>query len=374
MPAATYLVNRNRIVADLFLLAFLFFPFISSAQYFKIDTIRFESATVDYVESGNIFPELVLDKHWKPASFINEYLHMDFLHVMPHTKGNPFEAISPAEGEIQGTSAVSFNIENNSSRVFSVSVSGDYTSAYSEHFTLFYSFNSQTGEYITLADLFTTESMERIQKKLAEKRVAEVKEFMQVIDTNEETGAMQYQLYKACIPYLLESNLKYEQFYLTDSTITFVHGRCSDHALMALDDLGDYYNSFLLTEVKKELTPFGLALLFGKAVKAKSSPTYPGMKLMKGKIGKTLEVTCIMGRMYDNPNEVDGMYFYNKDGNMITITATLGKLQWDIIEYSGPNVKNAHITGTYKDGVFTGQWKHEGDGRKLPVILKLAHQ
>ncbi|MFI5204230.1 MAG: hypothetical protein ACHQF2_07015 [Flavobacteriales bacterium] len=368
----------KNVVSTLALVAIYFFcAFKIQAQYFKVDTIQFESADhpIDgFSEDGNYFPEIISEKHWKVASYINEYLHMDFLHIMPHTKGNPFEAISPADGEMNGTTGIGFTMENNSSRIFSVSVSADYTSAYTENFTLFYNFNAQTGEYITLYDLFSKESMVRIQQTLVAQRVAEIKDFISSLDTNDETGYEQYQLYTACIPYMKESALEYESFFLTDTTITFVHGRCSNHAMRAIDDLDAYYNTFSFSSLKNEFSAFANELIYGKPSKAKSKPAYPAMKLMKGKIDKDLYVTFIMGRMFTDSPDVSGMYFYDKEGNMIELSATIDKQQWAVIEYSGPNIKNAGMKGEYKDGVFKGRWQHDTDGRNLPVLLKLAHQ
>lgn len=358
-------------------MALLFLPATGFTQYFKVDTVRFEDPhkKIDYYDPmNNMFPEVVSEKHWKQSVLINSYLHADFLHVLPHTHGNPFEAISPAEGEMMGTTDIDFTIENNSSRIFSVAISADYTSAYSERFSLYYNFNAQTGEYITLRDLFTSEGLLQIQKQLVEQRVAEVKEFLSTRDTNEETGYEQYMLYTNCLPYIQESSVEYEQFILTDTKITFIHERCSNHAMRVIDDLDEFQNTLDLATLKPNLTLFGKELLYGKPTKAKSNPAYPSMKMMKGKIGKKLDVTFIMGRQFTNsPNNVSGMYFYDKEGNMIELSAELNGSKWSVIEYSGPNVRHAHMEGEYVNGVFKGKWVNDKDGRVWTIEIKLAH-
>src|SRR5688572_33303709 len=120
MTAAPCPVPKKKIVVSLtrLVLVVLFFPVTAQSQFYKVDTLRFESPDnkLDFYDPlNNIFPVVVSEKRWKQASLINEYMQGDFLHLMPNTHANPFEAISPSLGEIQGSTDIDFTIENNSS-------------------------------------------------------------------------------------------------------------------------------------------------------------------------------------------------------------------------------------------------------------------
>lgn len=92
-------------------------------------------------------------------------------------------------------------------------------------------------------------------------------------------------------------------------------------------------------------------------------------KNYKGKIGNyDVYVT-----LKNNGNSFSGSYFYERKG--IEIKLVDGKLennQFTCFETDYLNHKTAKITGTLKNGIFSGTWKNLTTQKELPVKLQIS--
>jgi hypothetical protein len=94
--------------------------------------------------------------------------------------------------------------------------------------------------------------------------------------------------------------------------VRFEQGRCSNHAMRALDDLDGFSQHYASAQLRTWLTPYGAAVLLGEATA--TAPTSPFGQVLQGSIGARLPVTLRL----ESPNDdgsVSGTYFYDRFRN-----------------------------------------------------------
>ena len=87
---------------------------------------------------------------------INTYLHVMELEGLPgRFERSPFERIRPKEGEIWGTNSLDYRIDTEQPGFLSLTISGEYTGAYTSMGHVTYLFDLDSGQPIGLSQLFT---------------------------------------------------------------------------------------------------------------------------------------------------------------------------------------------------------------------------
>jgi len=319
---------------------------------------------VDHFDMINEFPVVKSKSNPEAAWRINTVLHYRSLDkVYREDDVKRFSAVFPPEGEIQGSSEFSYDVLANNDRYFSIAIGSAYTGAYSEYFTLYYTFDAKTGQPIYLKDIFAESVITDFSEWVAESISTQIRDFMNEIDQEDNYGVDQYNMYAECLSYYEEpSPLSDEYFFLTDSTITFVKGRCSNHMMAGLDELWEFYEDYDLSEVKGLMSDNGLALVNGEPL-VREEYEIPTGKLLQGKIGDKYPITFFIRNTY--LNHYSGVYWYDKVEKPITL---YGKYIDDQGFLEIDEKVDGKITGTMtlspmKDGSLEGEWI-SADGEK----------
>lgn len=206
---------------------------------------------------------------------INNTLCSDFLDIdRSKIKKSIFENIWPGGENNYGLlSDISYEVLQNSTRIFSISISAEGCGAYCEPFTRYYNFDLQTGKEFKLEDLLTPagnklllEAMNKQKKELLQQKIRSAKELLSKKGSAVDKDDKEYyeemiEVYNSCLESQLYTSLDYAQFSLQQKTLVVFTDRCSAHVNRNVDELGDFEFGFSLTNWKKQFSAFGLSLL-----------------------------------------------------------------------------------------------------------------
>lgn len=171
--------------------------------------------------------------------------------------------------------------------------------------------------------------------------------------------ADQLALYKDCVQTLADVNLSWFSFYVKRSSMVFVKGRCSNHAMRALDDLGTFYIEKPISTLQPYLSAYGKNLLSNTPKQVKNHAI--AGKLLKGSIGKAPVYFMFSDVMPDGSANV--LYWYKKYQTPIELTGTIKNKKITLHERNYDETKRkwlqkARIHGTWQGGKVTGTWQN----------------
>ncbi len=248
----------------------LLLPLLASSQVIvkEIKEMHPVRKTEEYV-----FP-LIKAKSSTISDRINNTLCSDFLDVdRRKIKKSIFENIWPGGENNYGLlSDISFEVLQNSNRIFGISISAEGCGAYCEEFTRYYNFDLQTGKQFFLEDLLTAdgkklllESINKQKKETLEHKIRLAKETLRrkgssLSEEDKEYYEEMIEVYSNCLE-RKQSSFEYAQFSLQQKTLAVFTGRCSAHVNRNVDELGDFEFGFSITSWKKHFSKYGLSLL-----------------------------------------------------------------------------------------------------------------
>lgn len=237
-----------------------------------------------------VFPLVKMKNNPRVAEKINMYLQVTLLETIPHAARNPFEKISKGTTSYQGfADFYDWKASPTPENILSVALSGDATGAYTENFTKYQNFDLRTGNRIDIQDVLTVEGEFFILEKCKTTIRKRIKKILQQIEkeianNDEEYLKEQKELYLDYLEWLKEYDMNWFSYSFEKNQILFIRGRCSNHAMRALDDLGTYKIPITYQELKPYLTDFGKSLIFNSPKNVEISN--PNFRIYKGKIGK----------------------------------------------------------------------------------------
>jgi len=351
------------------LFVFVFGAFFSNAQ-FEIDSFLQE----DQFEDVSKFPIIQSSENPKAAERINIILHHRMLEkIYRQDDANRFDQVFPPEGEFHGASDFDFEILANNKRFLSIAISCAYTGAYSEYYTQYFSFDTKSGQPIKLSDMFGQESSIELSEWVSSAVYVQIHEFMNAIDMEDEEsyGQEQYEMYAECASWYEEPRpLSEESYYLTDSTITFVKGRCSNHMMMALDDLWEFHEEYTLDELYSMMSKSGMSLMDGNGLTFETI-AIPDGKVMEGNIGGKYPITMILNHSYDD--NYLGIYWYNKVQKPIKLGGEVDDAAFfHLTESVNDKVTGEMDVQVILGGTLEGDWKNSEGTKKLDISVSIA--
>lgn len=254
----------------MFLFFTLLLPFLVAGQV----TVKEIKETHPVEETGEYIFPFIKAKSSAVSNLINNILCSDFLDVdRAKIKKSIFENVWPGEENPVGRlHDISYEVLQNSNRIFSISISAEGCGAYCEGFTRYYNFDLQTGKQFLLEDLLTAdgkklllESINKQKKETLEHKVRSAKETLRkkgssLSEEDKEYYKEMIDVYNNCLERTY-SSFEYAQFSLQQKTLVVFTGRCSAHVNQNVDELGDFEFGFSLANWKKHFSPYGLSLL-----------------------------------------------------------------------------------------------------------------
>lgn len=284
----------------------------------------------------NVFPNIVYKTNPRIEDKINTCLQLENLEHLPNQfRLNPFEKV--AYGLERSYGSVYFHDYNQvetPSNIFSLMLHGDATGAYSEGFENYYNFDLRTGNKITLTNIFTENGIIEIKDQLnlevkntIDAFVAYIHEFPRGDD---DVVNDQLDLYAYCAEDIEENSIDYYEYYFEKDSITFVRGRCSNHAMRAIDDLGSFTIKIAYTNIETFLSEYGKGLLSGESIIHKNGN--PEGKFYKGTINNKYSITVFVSRVHSD-NSLGMHYWYDKYRTPIEWDGRLVNNHFSLIEY-----------------------------------------
>jgi len=346
-------------------------PYVLSAQYFSVDTIK----ALDIYEQASSFPEIIPPESksaWPEdaAQTINTYLKYKLLsQVQGKGAANIFEVVFPNDENFGGQSEFDFSVLANNSNYLSLRISYSFTGAYTEYTDEYFSFSSQNGEHLTLHDLFEGNNYQTVGKMVSTECVMTIHEYLAELDMEEEDAEDKKMMYQECLESFSEGGFPSYTFYLTDSTIVFTRYRCSNHMMAALDDLWEFNVPMSFEEVRPYLSDKGKKLLFREALDLKAGVHVPESKILRGTLDGKYPIVALFSSL--DGTYLSGVYWYDKYRTPIDLYS--GSVNEGVYEFweMKDDQRTARIEFMYQNGQIIGVWEKADGSNSLPLVLRV---
>ncbi|MBV8327942.1 hypothetical protein [Chryseobacterium sp.] len=322
----------------------LFFLLVSGLGFSQQKNVKISNLppkTEDFV-----FPVISYSDQPKVEYKINTFLQVDELEYVPGSQISPSKLVST------GTTSFSNYIYYYSwkkietpKNILSIGMDGEASGAYPESFAIWKNFDLRTGNFINAEDLFQPDSVKIVEGIIRQKVKKRISDFLVRLKAEKnppDETKDQIAMYEDCFT---EHTLEDIRYFFGKDKLTFVAGRCSNHAMRALDELDSHEIELSYKELDTYWSAYTRNLLNGSD---KTEKTSFRNKLYKGKIDGKYPVTVLVTRFYpaDNNSGVKAFhaeYWYDKSKKLI---------QWD------GQMKGNHISITENDHYddATSQW------------------
>jgi hypothetical protein len=297
--------------------------------------------------------------------------------VPPADPGKSLDVLS--EEESRSIPYLSFQVLRNDARIFSVLLDGESCGAYCERFQRPLAFEAGTGRLLTGEDLFTDAGRQALTAEIVKRNQKAIQDHIEKIRDKGVSGFGSQEDFNAALEMYqncLENwrSKEWQQWpgnmEIHPSEVLFVHGRCSNHVMQGLDDLGDLRNSFAYATLKPWLSDYGLGLLLGEKTAAR--PGSPLGQWLKGTIGNNIRITLYLSKPFHDSvgTDISGYYFYDKYRKPLKLQGKQKEGRLMLEEYDRKAAPQA-VMALENDGKggLQGQWKNREGKKILPVKL-----
>lgn len=321
------------------------------------------------------------------ATRINEALYLRHMGMPPPVKPGKTFALSDGAEVPTSTASQDVTVTRNDDQILSIQIDREGCGAYCENYAESISFDARTGRTITLEDVLNAYGKTEIPKRMMVERVRQYKERIKHLNQQlkaqrakgkkaatdtEDDLELRVELNERCAEEELQkkaSKAWYPVDYLrfgfsAAKDMVFTSGRCSNHAMRALDDVGDVSLTLSAKALDKMLTPYGQSLMMEATEVPEPSTVY--QQVLHGKIGSAAITALLTSSAYGPSDQsITGVYYYNKYRKPIALS---GKQVGQMISLSeGTDKTQAKTTLKLGRAGLSGQW--EGDGKTLPMTL-----
>ncbi len=285
----------------------------------------------------------------------------------------------------QGTSSLQYTaqfIPAASPRLLSLAFTGEGCGAYCEDFASTRTFDLRDGRALSLGDLLTPDGFAAVGKRVdAERRRAYLKQVRQLQAAvkaapkhkkkdDEDDTEDRLLLNQDCLKQV-EGEPSLPQWLLSESFtldgrggMTLLVGRCSNHAMRALDDVGDITVAIGAAELQGSLTPYGLAVVRQQGDAPTPSAAFDGREL-HGRVGGAA-VTMKLEPLRDGA-ETRGWYAYDKYRTPIALAVHREGSEVVAVEQAASQGK---FELTIAGGSLAGTWSDKDRRKTLPAVVQ----
>ncbi|KMQ65812.1 hypothetical protein ACM46_08150 [Chryseobacterium angstadtii] len=351
----------------------VFFLFISGLSFSQQQLVKITDLQPKTEDS--VFPLISYSKNPLVEKKINTYLQVSELEYIPDSGGNPFKLVSTATNSYSNyVYFYSWKKLQTPDNILSIAMDGEASGAYPEGFSNWENFDLRTGNAINAYDLFQPSAVKAVENIINKKVRKRINDFLtQLKSEKNPTEEVQEQigLYEGCST---DNTLEYIKFYFGKTSLTFVAGRCSNHAMRALDDLDSHSIEVPYKDLEKYWSSYAKNLLSGSG---NTATTGFQNKLMKGKIDQ-YPITVLIKHLYQDNGETSfsAVYWYDKNKKLIEWS---GKIKGDKIsitendrydEGKGEWIQRAEIQAVRKGSRITGTWQDYKTKKYLNLELE----
>jgi hypothetical protein len=241
----------------------------TSDRMLTVETM--EEASIFGDGSTNRFPRVRHPLTASIADGINADLFAEIFGAEWEEGMSVADAIHPNDNGIPPISDISYRVIENNPRFLSLAISAEGCGAYCEPFTRRLNYDAATGRRIPLTELFTEAGVALLSDSVTSWKRKEITDFLK--ETRQESGSARgddeeyveemIAMYDGCLSMLdeYEEDFAYLDFTIDRGAVTIYLPRCSNHAMLALDELGDFSYRIDFTRWKHDLTPYGKKVL-----------------------------------------------------------------------------------------------------------------
>ncbi|MES2756301.1 MAG: hypothetical protein V4693_02915 [Pseudomonadota bacterium] len=303
------------------------------------------------------------------AARINDALFLGELGML--ARRNPGQFVTAGAG-IEPMSQ-GFTVDGEGGPVLSINFQIEGCGAYCETYHSVHNFDTASGRRVNDVDLVTAPGMRELARQMMMTRLSAYT--IQLADLAARLKAEKQRDVRADLEERIalngecadmerekladESGLAQAFSYYTQQhagqALVLTSGRCSNHAMRALDDVGDVTMPVPYAKLRPWLTGYGKALLLGEGT-ARASGMY--RQLLRGHINGIIPITMQLAN--ERGNSVNGVYLYDKvgkpiklvgkrEGNELTLMERLGEE-----ETAGATIKLV-VTGSQLKGQWIGK-------------------
>jgi hypothetical protein len=254
------------------LFIYLFTTLASYGQPVKIETIKQVNPITKEIY---VFPKIIISKSLMATQKVNGKLRETVLGILEQTSdANIFDSVWRTSGRQENISNLSFKVKELSSSILSLSISGEGCGAYCEAFDYYFTFNTKTGNQLTLDSLFTNKGLIAILKTLNDNKqtklnteLKQIKHSLSLASVKKDAAEKErfsemLSMYTECLTKKIEVQYTtYIQFLIENGTLIIYTDRRSAHYNRAYDELWTFVNRIVLKNSKKLLTQYGVSLV-----------------------------------------------------------------------------------------------------------------
>lgn len=269
------------------------------------------------------------------AARINNQLFIDTFEVMAPARAS--DGLREVSADTwRSRPEIDFKVQRNDGRLFSVTFANEGCGAYCESYNTAYAFDAASGRRLDIEDLFTPAGRAELGKELKASTLAAIKAEISRLKSGKsdkakasagkevaaEDRAAAIKMYEDCAQQRQSpdygSALETRAMDIQAKAVVFTAERCSNHAMRALDNLGNFTLRLAPEKLAPQLSAYGRYLLLGEKAQF-SEPTSPWGQVFHGSMGDKLPVTVYVGSL--NPDgSVMGVYFYDRHRKPISLS------------------------------------------------------
>lgn len=324
-------------------LSAMFLSNFSYAATFDSKPITYKYVT-QYNEKRELKFPFVSSENSSVSKYINTFLHQALLGTLPPSEGADSKPIELRNFETSELELSSMKVTNGE-RVLSFSFMLEGCGAYCENYEDHFEFDTRNGRVLTVEELIKPNSLRKVANIVSQANEKTIKKFMKGLEKESvkpksskskkedlERIDDQISLYEYCLK-RYDKDEEFAPYKDSPGTMTilegglnFSHGRCSNHAARALDDLWEVSHTLKGEELRPYLTEYGKYIMFGEG-----SGNVPAVnqyaQLYQGKLGDKIGIILYVGNLkrYENKKRSyskfeQEKYFYTKYKKAISLS------------------------------------------------------
>lgn len=290
---------------------------------------------------------------------------------------NPAQSLTVlTEDYSRSIASMDYSVLRNDERIFSVLFDAEGCGAYCESFQRPLAFDAESGRLLTDLDLFTDAGRQALIVEIAKRNRKAIQDQIKKLQETEPSKAEHPEdidtaiaMYKECLS-RWQSKAWHNwigSMEFHPAELIFVDGRCSNHALLALDELGDLRNSFTYDALKQWLSAYGRRVLLGE--KSDGKPASAIGQWLKGTIGGKTRISLYLdkpyGELLGKDTEIHGYYYYDRYRKPLHLRGKWQDGKFHLQEFDLKETPQATLTlKNDGKGGLQGQWK-SGNSKKL---------
>lgn len=286
------------------------------------------------------------------AARINNQLFIDTFEVLAPARAS--DGLREVSAETwQSRPEIDFKVQRNDGRLFSVTFANEGCGAYCESYSTAYAFDAASGRRVGIEDIFTPAGRAELDKELKASFLAAIKAEIGRLKNDKgdkaqapagkqaatQDRAASIKMFEDCARERKTpdygSPLETRAMDIQAKAVVFSSERCSNHAMRALDTLGNFTLRLAPEKLAPQLSAYGRYLLLGEAAKF-SEPTSPWGQVFHGSMGDKLPVTVYIGTL-NADGSVLGTYFYDRHRKPISL---FGRFEGNTLKLDEPSKNN----------------------------------